>query len=291
MIRACRPGPGLLPLLILLTACASSCRIGTGIVDTGEEPYRMEPAEDFGDRDRPVYRDFDDGTRNYRLLYPWNYSKAHNTSRHYPLVVSLHGSGGDHYAPCIVNDDREMQDHPCFFLSPTCPNWRSDSAWVLDLIEELIVQYRIDRNRLYVMGFSMGGSGTFSIAKAYYAEKRGVFAGIVRLAGQSEETLPDALADRTSVWCHVGLLDDEIRVISAENIFRFFRDYPRNRSAKEHVVQDELGSYPRTTKVLVKDGIGIMKESEYEGMGHDGGTAFSDPAVLDWLFSQSLENR
>jgi hypothetical protein len=28
------------------------------------------------------------------------------------LVVALHGSGGDHYAPCIIGDDREMQDHP-----------------------------------------------------------------------------------------------------------------------------------------------------------------------------------
>jgi hypothetical protein len=131
----------------------------------------------------------------------------------------------------------------------------------------------------------------YTFAKAYYSERGGIFAGIVRLAGQSEETLPGALADRTSVWYHIGLQDDAVRVTTAENAYQFIKNYTRNTSAAEYVKMDELASFPRKTKTLAKNGIGIMKKSEYTGMGHDGGTAFSDPDVLAWLFSQSLANR
>ncbi len=286
MTRSRRPGPRSRAAIALMTAALlASCRIGTGL---GEG----EPEETFDIADRPVVIDVDDGSSDYRLLPPWNYDKPWNAARRYPLVVSLHGSGGSHYEPCIVNDDAEKQAHPCFFLSPTCANWDSAAAWVRDLIEELKEEYRIDPDRLYLMGFSMGGSGSYSFAKAYYAEHEGIFAGIVRLAGQSQTDLPDPLVRKTSVWYHIGLDDTTSdRVGVARAAYDFMKGHAYNMAARETSLSDTLSGYPRLTRTLSKGGVEIMKLSEYEGMGHDGGTAFNDPQVLDWLFSQDLGER
>jgi predicted peptidase len=257
--------------------------------DTSDGKVSKIP-EVFDIADRPVIAH--DAVEDFELLKPWNYDKSFNSERLYPLVVSLHGSGGSHYKPCIVGDDKEMQDHPCFFLAPTCSSWGgSADAWVRTRIESLKKEYRIDSNRIYLMGFSMGGSGSYSFAAAYYAEYAGLFAGIVRLAGQSQTSLRNEIANKTSVWYHIGLVDDAARVTVAEDAYQFMKKYSGNTAAVETIVSDTLSSYPRTTKTLTKNGIEIMKKSEYTGMGHDGGTAFNDPAVLDWLFSQSLSQR
>lgn len=247
-------------------------------------------AEKFDTADRPSI--VHDTTEDFELLKPWNYDKQGNRARKYPLVVALHGSGGSHYKPCIVGDDAEMQKYPCFFLSPTCSSWGgTDDAWVRARMQTLIKSYRIDTNRIYLTGFSMGGSGSYSFAAAYYSEYGGLFAGIVRLAGQSQTSLRDEIANKTSVWYHIGLNDDASRVTVAEQAYQFMKSYWNNADATESVVSDTLSSYPRTTKTLTKNGVEIMKKSEYTGMGHDGGTAFDDPAVLEWLFAQSLGNR
>jgi predicted peptidase len=263
---------GALSLALLLSACGAF---------TLGSPFRA-----FDPADKPVVGH--DAVLDYELLKPWDYDKGFNANARYPLVVSLHGSGGSHYEPCIVGDEREMMDHPCFFLAPTCSDWGSSAAWVRDLIETLKRQYRIDPDRLYLMGFSMGGSGSYSFAKAYYDEHGGIFAGIVRLAGQSQTELPAALAEKTSVWYHIGLEDSASRVEVAEQAYQFIKGFS---GARESSARDELSGYPRLTKTLTKRGVEIMKKSEYAGMGHDGGTAFSDPAVLDWLFAQDLANR
>jgi hypothetical protein len=77
----------------------------------------------------------------------------------------------------------------------------------------------------------------------------------------------------------------------AETAYQFLKAFSGNKAAVEYIVNDQLFTYPRKTKSLVLNGIAIVKKSEYTGMGHDGGTCFGDPDVLDWLFSQSLANR
>lgn len=249
----------------------------------------LDPPETFDDADRPILEH--DAVEDFELLKPWNYDKSWNADRYYPMVVSLHGSGGSHYKPCIVNDTNEMKTYPCFFLAPTCSNWGSAASWVRDRIQALIQEYRIDTNRLYLMGFSMGGSGSYTFAKAYYDEYGRLFAGIVRLAGQSQTDLYPAIADKTSVWYHIGLDDTEERVIIAEEAYQFIKNYQCNASAFEFVVYDTVSSYPRRTKSLMMNGVFVMKKSEYTGVGHSGSVPFNDPGVLAWLFNQSLTRR
>lgn len=252
--------------------------------------------ETFDLQDKPVFEQFqydDNGTtRTYSLLVPWNYDKANNQGRQYPMVVSLHGSGGSNYAPCIVGDNQEMQAYPCFFLSPNSPGgWGSAAAWSRDLMEELIERYSIDRNRIYLMGYSMGGSGSFLYARGYYNEHGGIFAGIVRLSGQSQTSLPSPLSDRTSLWYHIGLNDSATRVDVARNTYAFYQNYWSSHGVEEREVNDRINDKERTTRTLVLNGLEIMKLSEYSQVGHSASMAFHDPEVLGWLFRQSLNRR
>lgn len=249
----------------------------------------LDAPETFDEADRPVLEH--DPVEDFELLKPWNYDKSRNANRLYPLVVSLHGGGGSHYKPCIVGDDEEMQAYPCFFLAPTCSDWGTSADWVRDRIEALINEYRIDTNRLYLMGYSMGGSGSYTFARAYYDKYSRLFAGIVRLAGQSQTELYPSIADKTSIWYHIGLNDTETRVLIAEEAYQFIKSYAGNITALEIIEHDNVSAYPRKTKTLIKNNVQIMKKSEYTGVGHSASVPFNDPGVLAWLFSQSLARR
>lgn len=64
-------------------------------------------------------------------------------------------------------------------------------------------KYRIDYNRIYLIGYSMGGSGSYSLANAYYKYNKHLFDGILRLAGQSQITLESSIIENTSVWLQI----------------------------------------------------------------------------------------
>lgn len=263
--------------------------LGAALLACSGDSSSDSAPELFDEADRPSL--VHDDVHDCELLSPWNYDKSFNSARFYPLVVSLHGSGGSHYKPCIAGNDEEMMAYPCFFLAPTCSDWGSSAVRVRELIVELMSTYRIDPNRLYLMGFSMGGSGSYTFASSLYSEQGNIFAGIVRLAGQSRTSLPEALAGKTSVWYHIGLNDSAERIAVAEQAYQSARSYSGNAAAKESISDDVVAGYSRSTKTLMLGRVQVMKKSEYTGMGHDAGVPFQDPSVLAWLFSQSLLKR
>ncbi len=229
---------------------------------------------------------------DFKLLKPWDYDNNSNSQRYYPLVVGLHGLNGTYYMPSFVNNDQQRQAYPMFYMAPhTNADWISSSRWLIDQIEVLRAQYRIDSDRIYLIGFSMGGSGAYAVANAYYDYKKQLFAGIVRMAGQSQTEVRMAIAEKTSIWYHVGLDDEPVRVNIARQAYKFIKDYPSNASAEESVTTDKtLGGYTRITKTLKKNKVEIMKLSEYQNVGHTDMAFKEDLHVLKWLFSQSLRN-
>jgi len=269
-------------------------------VENGDILLYAKWMEDFDASDKPSYDRFTfgaDGEYSYKFQQPWNYAKEYNSDREYPLIISLHGSTSqtDHYAsPFLVGDETEMQEYPCFFLAPNNSNrgWEGSAAdWVHQLVSELKDTYRIDNDRIYVVGFSMGGSGSYKFARDYYNNyNHQLFAAIVRVAGMSESETNNDIADKTSIWYHVGLSDNAQIKKVAEEAYQFIKEYSKNGEAEELIISDKLGSYHRKTRILMKDGIEIMKMSEYKGLGHDS-YPLQDPAILYWLFSQNLIDR
>jgi predicted peptidase len=126
-------------------------------------------------------------TIRYLLALPADYDK--NPSQKWPLVLFLHGSGerGDELEKVKIHGPPKLvaagKDFPFVLVSPQC---ESGNRWnpqeLAKLVEHLANTFRIDRQRLYVTGLSMGGAGTWSLV----AEYPGMFAAAIPICGRGD---------------------------------------------------------------------------------------------------------
>lgn len=234
---------------------------------------------------------------NYYFCKPWNYEKDFNATRKYPLVVYLHGSGGAGEPTDLTylgygDSDKATafkSTYPVFVYAAQTPTeW--DNAILISQIEQIKKDYRIDPNRIYLIGFSMGGSGSYSLANDYFDFNGQLFAGIIRLAGQTQVAVKETIAKRTSIWLHIGVLDEPVRVTVTRQAYDFLKTF--HPDASETSSEVTIQYHPGTTLTLTKNNIEIVKKTEYSADGHGVNIMpFFDDNVLAWLFSQSLLKR
>jgi predicted peptidase len=197
-------------------------------------------------------------TLRHWLFVPADYSA--DESKRWPLVLFLHGSGerGDDlelvkkHGPPKLLDARP--DFPAVVLSPQCPkDQRWNAAELAKLVEAAANNLRIDRQRLYVTGLSMGGSGTWSLLADY----PGLFAAAVPICGRGDATKVSQIA-KTPVWATVGAQD------------------------RAETVKSNLDLVAALTA-----GGGVAGLTLYPDLPHDCWTAtYDDPAVWKWLLDQ-----
>jgi predicted peptidase len=130
----------------------------------------------------------DRSTIRYGLAVPRDYSKASPR----PLVIALHPGGGagtpyygDQYMRSIfVPGLRELG---AITIAPDVPTraWTDPQAEqaVMSLIAAVRDEFAIDRRRIMVVGFSLGGSGTWFLS----ARHSDLFTGAIVMAGRTEE--------------------------------------------------------------------------------------------------------
>ena len=124
-------------------------------------------------------------TMKYLLYLPNDYDQKEA----WPLMVFLHGIGesGDnlelvkkHGPPKLIAAGKQF---PFIVVSPQCPK---NSWWepleLKTLLDEIVEKYKVDTNRIYLTGLSMGGFGTWSLA----AMQPDRFAAIVPICGGGE---------------------------------------------------------------------------------------------------------
>ncbi|MBN2327576.1 MAG: prolyl oligopeptidase family serine peptidase [Candidatus Omnitrophica bacterium] len=116
----------------------------------------------------------------YLLYLPTTYGQ---TEEEFPLILFLHGAGErganlnavkTHGPPKIVNNERllgilyEDGVFPFVVVSPQCPagEWWLNKH-LIEVLVEVIDNYAIDANRIYLTGLSMGGFGSWSFASEY----------------------------------------------------------------------------------------------------------------------------
>jgi predicted peptidase len=114
-----------------------------------------------------------------------------------PLVLALHPGGdktpyyGTQYMRGIFLPGlRELNP---IMIAPDCPTraWSDPAAEkaVMSLIESVLAEYAIDRQRILVVGFSLGGQGTWFM-ESRHAD---LFTGAIVMAGRTDEPI-DGLA-------------------------------------------------------------------------------------------------
>jgi predicted peptidase len=250
---------------------------------------------------------------DFFLRKPTGY--ASSGSAKFPLLVYLHGAsqtrylknlyyiGMGYYDPPSFGEQYEaatadefMRKQPCFVYVPQESGGSWNTKRLISQIEALKSKYRIDADRVYVHGFSMGGAGAPQLANDYYASKGLFFAAIVQLAGASSAPLDAAVAARTSVWLQVGLKEEGSRTVAMarDSYARLKALNPKAVESKEtSMVRNILGrSLIESTLTLTRDGVEIAKETEYPDCGHYvTEIAFDDPRLIEWTFRQSLRGR
>ena len=101
--------------------------------------------------------------------------KNYEASKEYPLLIFLHG------APQRGNNidklkqtalpyelENNMLKLSMIVIAPQCPENESWNSFLLyDLLIEIFKNHQINRKRIYLTGFSMGGFGTLKFAKDY----------------------------------------------------------------------------------------------------------------------------
>jgi predicted peptidase len=136
------------------------------------------------------------------------------------LILFLHGSGGWGNDLELVKREGISQnlenghDIPFIVVSPQCP---ADSHRTLHvealnaLLDEVITQYRVDDNRIYLTGVSLGGAGAWMLAGVYperFAAVAPISARIVPLPLLRLKSLP--------TWAFHGEADDVIPLSEAQ---------------------------------------------------------------------------
>lgn len=191
----------------------------------------------------------------------------------YPLLIYLHGAGERNRsihrlsrADLVSYADHvaRSSDFPFLVVCPKTdrPFWEPDR--VIALLDELLsneqLRWKIDPNRVYLTGYSMGGFGTFSVASEYPDR----FAAIVPVAGGGDPLKADHFA-RLPVWSFHGELDEAVLCeCSVKMLEALWSRFP------DHTEDYRLTVYPDADH-------GIPKQ------------VYGDPALYRWLLRHRRE--
>ena len=173
----------------------------------------------------------------YLLYLPKDYSATSNKS--WPLMLFLHGAGerGTNLAKVAVHGPPKLvaqgkRGFPFIIVSPQCPTgerWKPET--LLALLDDVAVKCRVDTNRVYVTGLSMGGYGTWALA----AEHPERFAAVAPICGGGE-IVPILLAGpkkkaalkSLGVWAFHGAKDPVVKLEESENMVKAFKQIGAN---------------------------------------------------------------
>jgi predicted peptidase len=199
-------------------------------------------------------------TVQVKLKYLLYLPKDYQGKPCWPLMLFLHGAGerGDDLALVAKHGPPKRiaagDDFPMIVVSPQSPK---DQWWqpleLTALLDEIVQQYKVDRDRIYVTGLSMGGFGTWALAA--YTPNR--FAAIAPICGGGERFRMKPIA-QLPIWAFHGAKDPVV---------------PLRRS-------EEL------VEALKKSG-GNPKLTVYPEAGHDSWSeTYANPQFYDWLLAQ-----
>ncbi|MBR5507220.1 MAG: prolyl oligopeptidase family serine peptidase [Clostridia bacterium] len=197
---------------------------------------------------------------NYKVFYPDDYKDL-------PLIVYLHGAGergkniSHLYRHAIPKLIQEGNSFNAVILCPQCPEhyvWDNVVENVKGIIDRVAAEYEIKKDRICITGSSMGGFGTWMMAKTYPS----FFAGIAPVAGGGMS------------WRTRKLISTPVLAIHG----------------------DEDGVVPLIYSQLMVDGVnangGCAELIKLNGCGHNDGVdcAYRNTKVMDWLLQQRRTN-
>ena len=233
--------------------------------------------------EKKVYVTASGDSLNYRLLRP----EVEQEGEKYPLVLFLHGAGerGSDNEKQLTHGSQmwlnpvNRENYPAFVLVPQCPQsgyWayteRPSSfepdqmpadvplslvfATLRELLDTYLAMSQVDKQRIYIMGLSMGAMGTYDMTIRYPE----IFAAAIPICGTVNPT----------------------RLSAAKEVkFRIFH------GDADSVVP--VSGSRQAYKALKAAGADV-KYIEFPGVTHGSwNPAFTLPDFMSWLFSQKKQ--
>ncbi|MEO7992061.1 MAG: hypothetical protein ABI663_21090 [Chryseolinea sp.] len=192
----------------------------------------------------------------YYLEYlPPDYNDAANANKKYPVIIFLHGQGK--IASCggtpacnnydelnkvlteglpkeIISANSMCFNGECFIvISPQLKNGNSYADWTTAPVEKWIKyvldknNYRVDRNRVYLTGLSLGGRGTYNYAVStrFFADSLAAIAPTAGVPSGPSTGQYCLLASRDiPVWSFHGKLDTTMPFSTDNNFIANLRN-------------------------------------------------------------------
>jgi len=197
--------------------------------------------------------------RDYLLYLPKEYDT--DQSRRWPFILFLHGAGERGSNLELVKSQglakrlQKWEDFQFVVVSPQCSataRWYSNV--LNEVLDETVGKYRIDTDRIYVTGLSMGGFGTWALAIEYPHR----FAAIAPICGGGDPNRVCAIK-HLPVWTFHGARDRVVSIVQTE------------------VMVDAL-----------KKCEGNVRFTVYPRAGHDSWTkTYANPALYEWFLEHS----
>ena len=203
-------------------------------------------------------------TLRYSLFTPKNIAAGEKL----PLVLCLHGAGGNTEAAKVLAAPEQQRKHPCFIVAPACeskqsrwvigtfrnnPDQRAVEPELMEALDALLRDAAIDPDRVYLTGQSMGGLGTWGLIVAHPDR----FAAAVPVCGTWEPNDAAKIA-KVPVWAFHGAKDPTVPVEGSRRMIDAMK---------------AAGGSPRYT--------------EYPDVGHGSwNAAYATTEMWDWMFQQ-----
>jgi len=229
------------------------------------------------------YSSSDGLTINYRIISPDSTNIVESEESSYPLIVFMHGigeRGNDNkkqleHGGDLFSNSSSRQSYPAYVIFPQCPDdyfWSLNKSpksqkdimknqdetpimkGVIELVENCANTLHIDKNRIYIVGLSMGGLAVYDAAWRH----PDIFAAAVAICGAVNPDKLSSITD-TSFRIYHGTNDDVIPIEASEAAYNVL---------KKHDIDAQLIELP--------------------DVGHEcWDKAFASPDFLSWIFSKS----
>jgi len=235
----------------LLTVSFLFLFIGAPALAQSSQPRQLEKKLELTDSDDKKF------SISFLSYVP---KKKPKNGKKLPLILFLHGAGerGDELGrvkvwgpPKLIEKGKEF---PAVVLSPQCPKgvwWNAKQLKAL--LDHQVKEHKIDPNRIYVTGLSMGGFGTWNLLAAY----PDYFAAGIPICGGGTPRRAKEFA-HVPVWVFHGDADRVVPVSGSKRMVEALK---------------KAGRKPKVTM--------------FENVGHNRWSpAYEDEKTFQWLLRQ-----
>ena len=220
-----------------------------------------------------------------------------DATQKYPLVLWLHGGlksngkGGPNMPAAAFYRDEHHKIQPCFVLRPVAirgRNWVSPRGAgtgshvqpktpaasipvLLELLDRTVKQNPIDRNRLHVIGASMGGYGVWDLI----ARRPTMFASAVPICGGGDPGKAEAIK-HMRIWAFHSADD---RIVPVRGSREMHQALVKAKGDKATVTDS-------ADRVVSATPEGRIRYTEFKTGGHNAwDRALRDPEVIRWVLA------